>query len=341
MSNQTVSIITPTFNCGKFIQETYDSILKQTYAQWEWVVVDDGSSDNTTDLIRRWQQDEPRIKFFRRNDEPRGAAACRNLAVTKCQGDYLIFLDGDDVLSAQCLNQRIGQMLAQPEMDFMVFQMLMFEKRPEDLRLLWNLPDGCDDLDRAIRLNPLMAGSSTIWKKQSFVSIGMWDEHLLMNQDIELHIRALCSGMRYDYRLQLPPDLYVRNNPSSISREKKKSPGKQYSRVYYFGRIQHHLRKHQLEKKHAGAIRWLFLKLFFDLSHDGAIGAARQLCTEQQERIKQFPILHRLIIDLVRASGRFAFVPVGIIRQLNKTAAFLKGGTPKTFGVLRYEGEIG
>jgi hypothetical protein len=113
------------------------------------------------------------------------------------------------------------------------------------------------------------------------------------------------------------------------------------SRVYYFGRIQHHLQEHQLEKKYAGAIRWLFLKLFFDLSHDGAIGAAQQLYTDQQERIKKFPLPHRLIIDLVRASGKLAFIPVGIIRQLNKTIAFLKGGTKKTFGVRRYEGEIG
>lgn len=341
MTNHTVSIITPTFNCGKFIQETYDSILRQTYTDWEWVIVDDGSSDHTTELLKKWQHNEPRIKFIQRDEEPRGAAACRNLAVKECRGDYLIFLDGDDILSSACLNQRIGQMLAHPEMDFIVFQMLLFKNRPDDLRLLWNLPDGRDDLDRAIRLNPLMAGSSTIWKKQRFINIGMWDVKLLMNQDIELHVRALSRGMRYDYRLQLPPDLYVRNTPTSISREKKKSPEKQYSRVYYFGRILHHLQEHQLENKYAEAIRWLFLKLYFDITHDGAIGAADQLCTDQAELINQFPLPHRLTVKLVRTFRSFGFIPVGMIRQLNKTLAFIKGGDKKTFGVLRYEGSVG
>jgi glycosyltransferase involved in cell wall biosynthesis len=341
MPNNIVSIITPTFNCGKFIQDTYESILRQTYEHWEWIVVDDGSTDNTVELVGQWQRNEPRIKRYRRNEEPRGAANCRNIGVKNCSGDYLIFLDGDDILSNRCLSQRIGQMLANPDADFIVFQMMLFQQQPDDLRLLWNLPDGRDDLERAVRLSPVMAGSSTIWKKQSFINIGMWDNRLLMNQDIELHIRAMCKPLKYMYRLQLPPDLYVRNNPGSISREKTKSREKQFSRVYYFNRVYHHLRANQLDIRYAGSIRWLFLKLFFDMSYDGAVDAAKSLCLEQDILLQSFPRTHRLIIGIVQFSGKYGRIPVALIRAMNKLVSWLKGGSRNTFGVLRYEGEIG
>lgn len=341
MPNKIVSIITPTFNCGKFIQDTYESILKQTYEHWEWIVVDDGSTDNTLELVRHWAKNEPRIRIFQRTEEPRGAAACRNIGVGNCSGDYLIFLDGDDILSYRCLSQRIGQMLANPDADFIVFQMLLFQQQPDDLRLLWNLPDGRDDLERAVRLSPVMAGSSTMWKKQSFIYIGMWDNRLRMNQDIELHIRAMCKPLKFMYRLQLPPDLYVRNNPGSISREKIKSREKQFSRVYYFDRVYQHLRANQLGIRYAGAIRWLFLKLFFDLSYDGAVDAAKSLCLEHDILLQSFPMPHRLIIGIVKFSGKYGRIPVALIRAMNKLVSELKGGDKKTFGILRYEGEIG
>lgn len=92
--NNTVSIITPCYNSEKFIGETIDSVLNQTYQDWEWLIVDDGSVDKSVEIIR--QYDDPRIHLIVL-DENAGAAEARNIGLEKAFGRYISFLDSDDV----------------------------------------------------------------------------------------------------------------------------------------------------------------------------------------------------------------------------------------------------
>ena len=90
-----VSIITPTYNTAKFISETINSILDQTYQNWELLITDDCSSDETVDIIEGYTQKDKRIKLFR-NTRNIGAAMTRNNSIQKAQGRYIAFLDSDD-----------------------------------------------------------------------------------------------------------------------------------------------------------------------------------------------------------------------------------------------------
>lgn len=91
-----ISIITPTYNCGGFIGETIRSVQSQTYKDWEMIIVDDCSTDNTLETVTALMAVDSRIKYFR-NDVNLGAALTRNRALREAQGEWIAFLDSDDL----------------------------------------------------------------------------------------------------------------------------------------------------------------------------------------------------------------------------------------------------
>jgi teichuronic acid biosynthesis glycosyltransferase TuaG len=91
-----VSIITPSFNSEKFIAQTIESVQNQTYQNWEMIIVDDCSTDETVSIIKQFVINDDRIRFFRL-DKNSGAGIARDLALSKAKGDYIAFLDADDL----------------------------------------------------------------------------------------------------------------------------------------------------------------------------------------------------------------------------------------------------
>ena len=91
-----ISIITPTYNCGEFIAETIESVLKQTYKNWEMIIVDDCSTDNTNEIVNTYITKDKRIKYYclKKNS---GAAIARTKAIDLAKGSYIAFLDSDDI----------------------------------------------------------------------------------------------------------------------------------------------------------------------------------------------------------------------------------------------------
>lgn len=108
MTEYLVSIIIPAYNRADLIGETLDSVLAQTYPHWECIVVDDHSTDNTWEIVEGYCQRDSRIKLFRRpEDRPKGANACRNYGVELSSGEYLNFLDSDDLIHQDCIKIKI------------------------------------------------------------------------------------------------------------------------------------------------------------------------------------------------------------------------------------------
>ena len=91
-----ISIITPTYNCGKFIGETIESVINQTYENWEMIIVDDCSKDNTKDIVNKYAQNDDRIKYYLL-EKNSGAAIARTKAMELANGNYMAFLDSDDL----------------------------------------------------------------------------------------------------------------------------------------------------------------------------------------------------------------------------------------------------
>lgn len=103
-----VSIVTPTWNCGKFIAETIESVLAQSYRNWEMLIVDDCSTDNTQEIVEKYS--DPRIKYhcLERNS---GAAVARNTALRMAKGRWIAFLDSDDLWKPEKLERQLRFMV--------------------------------------------------------------------------------------------------------------------------------------------------------------------------------------------------------------------------------------
>lgn len=104
-----VSIITPNYNCGRFISQTIESVLAQTYTDWEMLIVDDCSTDGSYEIALEYASKDSRIKVFR-NEQNSGAAISRNRAIEESKGEYLAFLDSDDLWMPEKLEKQIAFM---------------------------------------------------------------------------------------------------------------------------------------------------------------------------------------------------------------------------------------
>ena len=107
--NELVSIITPCYNSEEFLDECISSVLNQTYQNWEMLIVDDNSSDNSSILINSYSKKDERIKPLYLNDNI-GAAMARNKAISKAKGKYMAFLDSDDIWLPEKLEVQINFM---------------------------------------------------------------------------------------------------------------------------------------------------------------------------------------------------------------------------------------
>lgn len=103
-----VSIIIPTYNRAHIIGETLDSVIAQTHTNWECIVVDDGSTDNTNQVLKKYEKKDARIKFYKRpSNRKKGANACRNYGFELSKGEFINWLDSDDLFSLNKIKSQL------------------------------------------------------------------------------------------------------------------------------------------------------------------------------------------------------------------------------------------
>jgi len=108
--NLKVSIITPVYNSAKFIEETIESVQNQTYTNWEMIFVDDGSKDNSVEIIKNYQQGDERIRLYIL-DKNSGSGVARNKAILESKGEIIAFLDSDDIWVKEKLEKHVAFMV--------------------------------------------------------------------------------------------------------------------------------------------------------------------------------------------------------------------------------------
>lgn len=106
MRNELVTIVMPAYKCGSFIARSIDSVLSQTYQNWELIIVDDCSNDGTIDIVKKYQEKENRIMLYQ-NSINCGAAISRNTALKNAKGRWIAFLDSDDLWEPEKLEKQI------------------------------------------------------------------------------------------------------------------------------------------------------------------------------------------------------------------------------------------
>ncbi|MDT0643050.1 glycosyltransferase family 2 protein [Zunongwangia sp. F363] len=122
-----VSIIIPVYNRAKFISKTLDSLIRQTYENWECVIVDDCSTDRTLEVLEKYQQQDVRFKYFiRPKGKAKGANGCRNFGFGKSSGKYIIWFDSDDLMTPDHIESKLYAIQEQ-KLNFIVSRTQNFE----------------------------------------------------------------------------------------------------------------------------------------------------------------------------------------------------------------------
>ncbi|MFY0599376.1 MAG: glycosyltransferase [Cyclobacteriaceae bacterium] len=127
--NPLISVIIPVFNRETLIREAIESVLSQSYTNWECIVVDDGSTDGTKEVVKGLVKSSDKISFFERIREPKGAPTCRNIGIEHAKGNYLQFLDSDDVLLTDKLKNQV-EILKKADADLgLIFNVIWIKAR--------------------------------------------------------------------------------------------------------------------------------------------------------------------------------------------------------------------
>lgn len=141
--NPLISIIIPNYNRDALIAETLDSIIMQTYQNWECIIVDDGSTDNSKEVIQKYVNNDNRLKLYDRpSDKPKGANSCRNYGFELSNGDLINWFDSDDIMLKEYLHA-IAESYSQ-EKKFIIASLYIFDetlnkRKPVDLKIKTNL----------------------------------------------------------------------------------------------------------------------------------------------------------------------------------------------------------
>lgn len=207
-----VSIIIPNYNKAKAIEETLQSVLSQSYKNWECIIIDDQSTDNSIEIIQKYLEKDSRFSFHKRTDERmKGPSTCRNIGIEKAIGDYVIFLDSDDLLVDFCLEYRLETFDKNQDCDFLVFQMERFIEKPnriskKELEVLSN-ENAINDF---LKLRSLWQVTSPIYKTDFIRSVKGFNEELRSYEDIDIAIKAIAFS--HNYRVFSNIDSFYRND---------------------------------------------------------------------------------------------------------------------------------
>lgn len=218
-----VSVIIPAYNRVHLIGETLDSIIAQTYQNWECIIVDDGSTDETIELCREFHNKDSRISIISRSSiHLPGGNGARNEGLNNSNGDWVMFLDSDDLLTENCLRQRVTQLNSNQSSDMLLFLTGTFYFEIGDSDIVWNHfninQESIENLIlRFIEQDMPWSTNGVLWKKKFLLKIGGWNEELKAWQDWELNLRALNNNPKLSLSEKTPDNFYRLNVKGSIA----------------------------------------------------------------------------------------------------------------------------
>lgn len=187
MNDPSVSCIIPAYNAARFIDEAIQSVVGQTVPVSEIIVVDDGSTDNTLEIVARYGDS---VRIVRQKNA--GPAAARNNGVRISSGDFIAFLDSDDLWTAEKLSVQLSQFAVRPELEVCFADLFNFRA---------NTPDGAfRDGYTAVADWPKVPFSpcTLLARRSAFKIIGEFDETLRRGEDTEWFVRMMMKKVPYE-----------------------------------------------------------------------------------------------------------------------------------------------
>ncbi|MDT0688604.1 glycosyltransferase family 2 protein [Salegentibacter sp. F188] len=189
-----ISIIIPTFNRCEMIGQTLDSILAQTNQRWECFVIDDGSTDNTEQLMSFYCGIDSRIKYYTRpEDMASGANACRNYGIDVSQGDYIKFFDSDDLMFPSLLAEEIKIIENQGEVNIISCGFEKFTDKEMNSPRSYNV-NLTDDILKDFCFGNLVLNTPSLLYSREIIGNTRFDEKLCRAQDLDFGFKILIKN---------------------------------------------------------------------------------------------------------------------------------------------------
>ena len=194
-----ISIIMATYNRAHLISETLLSISNQTNENWECLIIDDGSKDNTREVLIPLLKKDPRFKYYVRSDQyKKGLPGCRNYGLELAKGEYIVFLDDDDIAHPQLLELVLKEIL-QYDVAYCRYFRSIFRREFEydfDYNMGYGITHHDQNLLEKMITNEIPFNScQVLWKKDSFKN-NCFNEDLMYAEEWELYSRILSNNPR-------------------------------------------------------------------------------------------------------------------------------------------------
>lgn len=235
MSNL-VSIIIPTFNRAYLIGETLESIIAQSHKNWECIIVDDGSTDNTDVVIAEYIKKDSRFQYHQRPfDRIKGANACRNYGFELSKGEYIKWFDSDDIMHPDFLEKQVKVLENNSDLDFCVSQSLTFYKDStiQTKNEANRNPKHSLILSYLVKNHFFFTGAP-LWRKEYFFQKELFDEKLTDSHESDFHFRMLLYFPNYIY---LEDFLFsIRRGNESITQNIKNKKASLESKIIFFSK---------------------------------------------------------------------------------------------------------
>lgn len=229
MSNNLISIIIPTFNRANVIGSTLESIINQSFTNWECIVVDDLSSDSTENVVLKYSSLDARIQFHKRPiSKEKGPSSCRNFGFEISKGDFIYFFDSDDILKSNALETYFNHfqyntdaVVSKVEKIDSITKLFLGENKIESQNLIEDF--------YIHKVSFYVCGP--MWRK-SFLENQpqLFDESLSNFDDWDFNLRMLYANPNLIY-LELPLVLYIQS-PDSLKTEVKKGNRKEIDSAF-------------------------------------------------------------------------------------------------------------
>lgn len=292
-----VTVVIPTFNCERFIQRTVESALRQTYRDFEIIVVDDGSTDATETLLAQY---EKALRYIRQKNQ--GASAARNTALAKATGEFIAYLDADDIWVPEKLACQVEYLDAHPACGFVHSEVAVIDEQDMELHARFNqetgrhIPQGrcLGDILQRSHIQTL----TVLERRCAFDSAGNFDLRLPVAQDYLHWIQVVLQGYEIGY-LPAPLGQY-RWRAGSLMSSQRRLLG-DFINIY-----QILLNEHDLEHMHGAEIQQLVRSQLYtnerQLAYLERVQCSGALARPRLRRlIRQWPFRFELYMDLAKS----------------------------------------
>ncbi|CDF80032.1 glycosyltransferase (GT2) [Formosa agariphila KMM 3901] len=194
MNNEKVSIIVPCYKQAHFLDETLESVLLQTYTNWECIIVNDGSPDHTEDVAKVWLTRDPRFSYIKK--ENGGLPSARNTGVKNCKGNIILALDSDDVLHIDFLIKLVPVLLNDSSLGIVSCYRKFFKY--DKTKTFKNFTESGSDYKDIMYGNRLMP--SSIYRKECWEEVGGYDEKMIKGfEDWEFWVNITKRGWKFTF----------------------------------------------------------------------------------------------------------------------------------------------